>query len=166
MDRLAALCTGAFAALDDRRLAGADETGGRGFGRGGGGVAACVLIDAFAVAGAVTGLVHAAVEGGKALRNGLGLGRPDVGWWGCGVDAGGVGGVVVGIRDDSFGVKATVDVECTMPPCRGGAPVIEVGGAARFGEGHEGDLEIAVVDELVEAGKIVKERVEGLGRLF
>jgi hypothetical protein len=48
-------------------------------------------------------------------------------------------------REDGLGVAPAAEVGACA--CCGGAPVVELGGAAGFGEQDEEDLEVAVRDE-------------------
>jgi hypothetical protein len=66
-------------------------------------------------------------------------------------------------RENGLGVAPAAEVGAC--DCCGGAPVVELGGAAGFWEQDEEDLEVAVGDEVVEAREVGEEGVERLGGL-
>lgn len=95
---------------------------------------------------------------GSGLVDGRRLGAP-------GAVAGGFGGcvfVAVAVGHDGFGVATAAEVGS----CGRGAPVVELGGAAGFGQEDEKDFEVAGGNELAESGKILEEGVNRLGGLF
>ena len=157
LDRLPALGPGALA-VDDRRPAHAREAARGRTVVGAAGVAAAVLVDALAVARARVGPGRAALERREALRDGLGAaGLGVAAAWRrgrVGGRGGGLGLGVVLIRDDHLGVAPAAEVGACS--CGGGAPVAELGRAARFGQDHEHGAEVTVGHEFVQSREVVK----------